>query len=251
MSAVLWLMLILPATSMADCFFDRHQEGWFWYQNLKEPLNEKTKQNKPKSATETMNALQKRVEESINLAILHPTEENLKNYARNYHEVVQRSQQFTDAYQWMLLRNPEFDYSLRFPVNMLSQAVYTQTRERSIEKAMHYFAKHYGFFFFFKAHCPYCHLFAPTVKAFANKYGVSLIAISLDGGVLKEFPNALQDHYAATRFRVQALPALFAVNPKTKSIVPIANKAVSIQELEETIFNWLQNAANLNRGVER
>jgi conjugal transfer pilus assembly protein TraF len=238
----LYLIGVMPAGAFASGFFNEHQEGWFWYQDPTEIQKRKVHPNPALllSPTEEMRALQKKVEDSINLAILYPTEENLINYARNYHEVTRRGQQFTDAYKWMLLNNPEWDYSLKFPVNPLSQNVYLKQREQTIEQAVRQFALTHGFFFFFKGTCGHCHVFAPTVKQLCDKYGISIVAVSVDGGILPEFPQAVQDYHASVRFNVHALPALFAVNPKTQQVIPIANTAISLYEIEENIFRFMQ-----------
>jgi conjugal transfer pilus assembly protein TraF len=130
------LILCLPALSVASTFFNEHAEGWFWYQdgsleneNLGVPL-------KTLNPTEQMKAYQRKIEDSLNLAILKPTEENLKAYAQHYFEVIHKGQHFTDAYQRMLLRNPRFDYALQFPVNPLAQQVYEQQKELSLQTAI-------------------------------------------------------------------------------------------------------------------
>jgi thiol-disulfide isomerase/thioredoxin len=42
-------------------------------------------------------------------------------------------------------------------------------------------------FFIFKGSCPYCHKYSPVLKSFQNKYGITIMAISLDGGALPDF----------------------------------------------------------------
>jgi len=238
-NVILVCITIIPPLVLADSFFAEHQQGWFWYHDSN-ALDKKASLDPLLNPTETMYALQKKVEESLNRAILSPTEGNLKNYARHYYLVINQGQHFTDAYQAMLLKNPEYDYSLRFPLNTLSQAIYTKEQEQAIESAVKAFAKTHGFFFFFKGTCAYCRLFAESLKPFADKYGISVIPISLDGNSLSQFPQPMKDLHAASQFGVQTVPALFAVNPQTKEIVPITHKAISALELEENIFNFVR-----------
>ncbi|HXH54672.1 MAG TPA: conjugal transfer protein TraF, partial [Gammaproteobacteria bacterium] len=74
--------------------------------------------------TEAMLQLRQKVEDSLNLAILSPTPENLKNYAAKYFEVIHKGQRFTDAYKVMALNCPQYDYSLKFPTNHLAQPIH-------------------------------------------------------------------------------------------------------------------------------
>ena len=64
--------------------------------------------------------------------------------------------------------------------------------------------------------------------------------ITLDGGVLPEFPHAVPDNGSAKALKVYSLPSLYAVNPGTQQIIPIANGALSLSELEENILKILE-----------
>jgi len=233
-------LLLFPSCVFSASFFNEHEQGWFWYQDPKEARNEE-KSIGSANASEQMTALRKEVEDSANLAILHPTEENLINYAKNYHKVIGKGQRFTDSYKLMLLKNPEFDYSLKFPLNPISHRAYDKEKENLIETTVRKFASEYGFFFFFSGKCQFCHVFSPIIKAFSEKYQTPVIAISMDGGRLPEFPNPQKDKQASIQFRVTALPALFAVNPKTGRALPVANSAISLHEIEENIFKLVSH----------
>ena len=236
---IFWL---LPNVAVAAAFLERHENGLFWYKPNPAPQikTEKPslKKSQSHSATDEMNTLQKRVTESLNLAILNPTRENLKNYAKNYYEVIERGQRFSDAHKMMLLYHPEYDYSLKFPTNHNARMVEERRVNQAMERAVREFAKNHGFFFFFSSHCEFCHHFAPTVKRFADKFRIAVMAITLDGKALPQFPNAVPDNGTAEKLNVKTLPALFAVNPKTRQIVPLTNGMVSVSDLEETVYRY-------------
>lgn len=242
------LLNLMPTPSNAS-FFDEHAKGWFWYQDFLEDKNTQAQNLPPKAnlnPSQQMQAYQKSIEQSLNRAILSPTQENLKIYAQNYFDVIQRAQKFTDAYQMMILKNPHFDYLLKFPINPSAQQVYVQQKEHHLQAAIRDFAKHNGFFFFFSPHCRYCHLFAPIVKAFAEKYHIAVLAINLepDQPNLREFPHAIPDNGASRLFKVTYLPSLFVVNPKTRDILPIANGFVHLEQLEENLFRFIASQQN-------
>ena len=50
------------------------------------------------------------------------------------------------------------------------------------------------------------------------------------------FERNLQDNGLAETWGVNSYPSLFAVNPKTGHVIPIANGMISIQEMEERII---------------
>lgn len=243
--AKLFLFLLLPSLVFAKPFFEAHSDGWFWYQDFsaetKKPekikeFNDFSPQNSLQNPTDTMLTFRQKVEDSLNLAILSPTSENLKNYAAQYFDVIRRGQRFTDAYKVMVLNHPQYDYTLKFPTNHLVQPIFAREQVKITESKIRQFSKNHGFFFFLASRCQYCHAFAPVVKQFVQKYGISVVPITLDGGALPEFPNANPDNGAAKALNVYSLPALYAVNPHTKQIIPIANGALSLSELEENIL---------------
>jgi len=92
-------------------------------------------------------------------------------------------------------------------------------------------AKDYGLFFFFQGKCDYCHAFAPIVQAFAKKHHWDVLAISMDGGMCETFPQAIADNGLAQTWNVKILPALFAVNPHTGHVIPVADGMVSEEDI--------------------
>lgn len=234
-------LCILPLTAFAGTFFDNHNDGWFWYQEF---LEDKKKPSLmpivSRNPTEAIMAFRKQVEDSLNRAILFPTPANLKHYAEHYFEVIRRGQRFTDAYKVMLLQNPEYDYGLKFPTNHLTQPIHARQQAAMTEHKIRQFCKQHGFFFFMASYCEYCHAFAPIVKQFVDKYQISLVPISLDGGSVPPFSKVMPDNGTAKALQVSRLPALFAVNPKNGSVIPIANGMMSLSELEENIVRLME-----------
>ena len=247
----LWAVLLWPSLCAAY-FFEEHQEGWFWYESSESapkpqenPRPESTKSLLKLNPTEAMQAYQAKVQDSLNLAILDPTEANLKAYALHYFKTMNKAQTFTDAYQRMLLNNPVFDYSLDFPIGMSAHQVYAKNQKQDRQKKIQAFARTQGLFFFFSSRCGYCKVFAPIVKAFAAQHGVSILAISIDGQGIAEFPQFVPDNGASQALKVQRLPALLAINPKTNVVSPLATGAISQTQLEENILRVLKMSENL------
>ena len=239
----LCLFLLLPSLAFTQPFFEAHNDGWFWYQDFPIELS-KNSAKRPlgdlSNPTEMMYDFRKKVEDSLNLAILSPTPENLRNYAAQYFEVIRKGQRFTDAYKVMALNYPQYDYSLKFPTNHVAQSIHIAEELKIRQNKIHQFSKLHGFFFFLASRCPYCHAFSPIVKQFTEKYNISVVPITLDGGVLPEFPHAVPDNGSAKALKVYSLPSLYAVNPGTQQIIPIANGALSLSELEENILKILE-----------
>lgn len=246
MRPALLLLLLFPCVGVCHSFFEAHEKGWFWYEK-KPDLKTAKKSEEPKKevsspfpATQAMERVQKNVMESLNRAILQPTEENLLHYANTYYQAINQSQHFTDGYKMLLLKYPEYDYYLRFPINHNARLVQEREQNQASQAAVRALAATHGFLFFYSSTCEYCHVFAPTVKRFAERYGIHVMAISMDGKGLPEFPEAVPDNGIAKKLGVMSWPALFAVDPRTRQVIPLSNGVVSVSELEETVFKYAE-----------
>ncbi len=232
-----WLLLVSQSI-FAQTFFEQHQKGWFWYERWINPHKNAAPKNL--NPTQRMQALQQKVEQSLNLAILEPTEAHLKTFAEHYFQAIHQAQSFTDGYQLMLLNNPSLDYGLRFPTAPKAQAIYVKEQQENTRLALQRFASTQGLFFFFKGNCPYCKIFATVVQAFAKDYGITVLPISLDGTSLPGFEKSHNNQAIAALLKVQQVPFLAAVDPRTQVITPLAQGAIAYSQLEENVKRVLR-----------
>jgi conjugal transfer pilus assembly protein TraF len=63
-----------------------------------------------------------------------------------------------------------------------------------------------------------------------------VLAISEFGETNHHFARSVKDNGLAETWGVSVYPSLFAVNPKTGNVIPIANGMISIEEMEERIL---------------
>lgn len=227
----------LQASSLRANFLQDKARGWHWYEE-KETRKEKPDQSNredPLSPTEVIENFKAEINERLHAALVEPTEANLMAYMQIQKQVMAQSQKFTDAWRRVLLNHPFLDETLAFPVMQGARHIYLDEERRRREEKIRELAQHYGLVFFFRQNCLYCHRFAPVVKRFADKYGWSVLAVSMDGGQLPEFPRAQCDNGAAANMGVQIVPSLLAVHPKTKQASPLAYGMVSESEIEQRI----------------
>lgn len=232
----------------SSAFFERHAEGWHWYQALSESLSDnKVEEVKPKrdaesppqTPTEAIEAQRKALEAKLHAAIIDPTREKIIAYIIAQKALMDQSQRFSDSWKRVVMTIPSLDETLIHPVDQNARHVYYQERNQEITKRIKALAQEYGLFFFFKGECPYCHHFAPIVKHFAKKHGWSVLGISMDGGPLRstlpEFPDAKRDNGIAARLQVLHVPALIAFHSRSGQMIPLAYGMVSESEIEERV----------------
>lgn len=222
---------ILSANANQETYFDEHSRGWHWYED---PVPEDEELDNP--VTE-MNALKATITQALDKAILHPTQENVKTYIELQNKVSHQSSAFSGIWQEVLLQSPELNYALVHPTNALGKQVDTNLEQAKEDKAIQTLAQKSGLFFFYHSSCPYCQRFAPIVKEFSDRYGLSIIPITTDGISLPEFPNSKINNGQAAKFQVKVEPALFAVNPYTHKAYPVGYGLMTEDELRKRILD--------------
>ena len=228
-------------SSFKLAFFERRAEGWHWYED-REPEDEEkpVKQKRPNASlpqtpTEKIESQRKVLEQKLHAAIVTPTRENVIAYIIAQKALMDQSQRFSEAWKQVVLTVPSLDETLLHPVDQNARHVYYGEKNKELTSRIKALSQDYGLFFFFRKNCPYCHHFAPIVKHFAEKHSWSILAISLDGGTLPEFPHARRNNGIAERLQVAHVPALIALHPQSGQMIPLAYGLVSESEIEERV----------------
>ena len=173
---------------------------------------------------------------ALDQAIIDPSEEHIAHYIRLQQSISRKANRFSEVWQQVLLEQPELNYSLEVPTNNIARQVYFTEQVRKTENAIDELSQEAGLFFFYRSDCPYCHRFAPILKDFAERYHISVVAISVDGGILTEFPDSKMDQGQAEQFGVYFYPALFLVNPTSEQITPVAYGLISQEDLKARLL---------------
>ncbi len=171
-------------------------------------------------------------------AILEPSEENVTAYIRFQREQLDRASTFSDQWQRTIWQNPDLDYTLQRPVSTLGKRAWLDNRSAEEEQALERLSERYGIFYFYAQSCGACDIFAPILKALAEKNGFSVVAVSMDGGPNKTFPNYVVDvgQHARMGLTSRATPALVLFDTATRKPIPIGTGILTADEIRERIF---------------
>ena len=238
----IWLIAIygFPTLAHADDFWTQRAVGWHWYQDPadKKPAAPTT----PGDSIQAMTALQHQVQQTLDQAILNPTTENVKNYIALQNRLSAQATRFSQVWQSVLLNYPQLDYSLLHPTNGLAKQIELDQNHQQEDAAIHRFAQQNGLFFFYRSTCPYCQRFAPILKDFSQRYGLSVIPVTTDGISLPDFPKSQIDQGQAERLKVTMEPALFTADPRTHQIIPVSYGLLSEDELRQRLLTIAQSS---------
>lgn len=234
-------------TSAQSLFWLDHRRGWHFYEAPELELEPKTlpptkpvaKPRPPDSRAPELiefEALQKRLEEYRNIAIIRPTEANVRRYMELEARVVRQASYFADVAQRVAWATPNLDMTLEGrPVNAQAIQVYDRELSTDRQKSVAALGRSHVIFFFFRSDCPYCHAFAPTLEAFQARHGIQVVPISVDGGGLPNFPSFRRDNGIAKTLQVTQVPAVFLAEPFTGKISPLGYGVLSESQLLERI----------------
>ena len=180
--------------------------------------------------------LQKAVEQTRHIAIMRPTEVNVRRYMELEAQVVARASTFADMAQRIAWATPELDPTLQGrPVNAKALEVFEQLQMSQRSESISALGRDHVLFFFFRGDCPYCHAFAPTLQAFQTRHGIRVVAISVDGGAMPGFADARRDNGIANALKVSQVPAVYLAQPFSGVITPIGFGVLSEAQLVERI----------------
>jgi conjugal transfer pilus assembly protein TraF len=180
--------------------------------------------------------MQQRLETLKRVAVMNPTDDNLMVYMRFQRMVMDRSQVFADRWQRLVWREPSLDYASEGrPTNTLAIAAFDERQKERDTAAVRQLAATHGLVFVFRSDCPFCHRFAPVLKRFAQTHGLTVLAVSLDGGSLPEYPDARPDNGIAARLNARAVPALYLTQPSRREFRPVGFGLMSDTDLLERI----------------
>lgn len=229
MRILFFIVAFVPlfSTAIEKQYYDDKERGWFWKESLPEeqekednpnPIISVLEQPSPMSPREILKKQGEDWEDALAAAILDPTKENYVNYLTLTTQIMGQSQKFSDGFQKVVWVEPEYNYKLDHPVS--TQAIFAKnqlTREDE-DKQLKNIAQEKGILFFFKSDCPYCHRFAPVLKKFSEFYGFSVIAVSMDGKGLPDYPEFKVNQDMAQKLNVTVVPAVFLVEPSKNQI---------------------------------
>ena len=237
---------VATAQEVPKRYWSEAWRGWHFYEEPEQETPAAKPAAAPPKATPTQPArapelveferLQKTLEERRNIAIIWPTEANVRHYMELESQVVARASTFADVAQRVAWSTPELDPTTQGrPVNAKALEVFEQQQLAERSRSVVDLARDHVLIFFFRSDCPYCHAFAPTLAAFQARYGIRVEAVSVDGGAMPGFAEARRDNGIATALRVTQVPAVYLAQPFTGKITPIGFGVLSESQLLERI----------------
>lgn len=224
-----------------DAFYcgERRLGQWFYCSRPKPPsAAPPAPAPPPASATERMAAVTQQLDELKARAILEPTDENVIAYVRFQREQLDRASTFSDTWQRALWQNPDLDYTLQRPVSTLGKRAWLDNRRADRDAVLTHLGERYGLFYFYAQSCGACDVFGPILRSVAESHRLAVMAVSMDGGPSREFPNYVVDSGQRARMGVPGnqTPALVLFDTASHRTIPVGYGILSADEIMDRIF---------------
>ena len=232
---------VRPSVSTADTLYCQERQLGYWFYCIdpeRDPREEEASQAATASAAEELDAITGELRELKAQAILYPTPANVTAYIRFQREQLDRASLFSDVWQRALWQDPALDYTLERPVGALAKRQWQDARAAERDVVMARLSERYGLFYFFAQTCGACEVMSPIVKSVAERWRITVRAISTDGGPSRHFPNYTVENGQRPRMGLEPgiTPAVVLWDSETRRPIPIGYGVLSADELQDRIY---------------
>lgn len=226
---------------LANRLYCEERRLGYWFYCVKPEASPKPKTQQPVqeiAATQQIEAITAQLRELKARAILYPTADNITAYIRFQRAQLDRASTFSDVWQRAIWQDPNLDYTLQRPVGALAKKQWQDARSAERDAVMASFSKRYGLFYFFAQTCGACEVMSPIVRSVADRWNITVRAISTDGGPSRHFPNYKVENGQRPYMGLEPIitPALVIWDSVAKRPIPIGYGVISADELQDRIY---------------
>ena len=172
-------------------------------------------------------------------AIMNPSRESLRAYLEAQKFSMDKSAYFADVWRRTIWQSPDLDYNAKFPTTNSVAIADRPVKQAQRQATLAELGKDYGLVFFFRSDCRYCEMQAPVLKLFAQSFKMSVLAVSMDGGAIAQFPEAKLDNGISRVVSggegVNTVPALYLVSRDKKRVMAVGVGVLAADEIAERI----------------
>lgn len=248
------LGLLAPSEASATRYYDRNAEGWFWYDDPKPAKEPEAKKKEPKKeepkvivmqapepaeaepaepATLSAAWFRENLQVYMDRAIDNPTKQNVEAYFLLQRVMMDKAQEFSDMSRFVVMGDPILDESTRRSFDQSTSRLQETNSAKHRERVLTEVLKKAGLAFFFSEDCELCANQGQYLKFLADRTGIEIMPVSLDG---KPLPNGvfadtmIVDSGQAESIGVKSGPALFLLAPPDKWI-PLSYAVITQEEV--------------------
>lgn len=243
---------------LSDTWYESRQQGWFWHEPLPEeqepakevPLtppvvSQQQSNNSDKPKEESYLALnsawlKENLEPLMLRAMDNPTPENIAAYAYANRLMMDLGTRFSSKMMEYMSQESPLQESARRPFSAFALDEFAKNRQGSLKTVLDAIKSESHIWFFYSSSCSFCLRQVPVLQELHKQYGIEILAISLDGGMLPGIENFNivydENQQVARQFNVSRTPTMHLVKNATEQVLPLGEGMHTLTELEDLIL---------------
>jgi len=190
-------------------------------------------------ATDAMMAFRAHADELKYRAVLDPTPENVLAYMEINKEIADRAGDFTETWQRVLFATPHLNANVEYPLATVGANIWQDQMKAAREDAFREVAQEAGILFIFDgdAACEICKVQGQILAQMEERFGVTILAVSKDGGGNAAYPGAFVDDGRLAELGLQDFPTptLALAKPGTQEIAVIGSGILTADQILENV----------------
>lgn len=215
--------------------------AFLFYPDPKKPRP--AQRQKPNTLAEitSVEEFRKELDRLRDVAIMFPTEKNIRAYLWGNQLMMDRASLFTDQWRRVVWKTPGLDFNQHYPQANAATLEAKRLADASRGRALASIGKSYSLLYFFRSDCALCKIQAPALAMFAKDTGIEVQGISLDGIIPPDLPlpsprvdNGIS-YFVTGGAGVNTVPALFLVSHDSKQVDPLGVGVLAVEEIAERI----------------
>ena len=211
------------------------ERGFLFYQ-------EKTQDNqKELDEYKTVEELRAEAQRRLNVAVMDPSEKNLKEYLAINTLMLEKSTVFAQRWKETLWANPGFDHTVVHPNANFAQVALKDEAKSGKEDILKQLSSRAGLVILVQSECSFCSLMAPVIQRLQQETGMETLVISIKGDTTAEWPQSKPDNGIVKRLMTLSgsvptvTPAVFLVDRSGQNAQLIASGALSLEDLKDRL----------------
>lgn len=250
-------ILAIPSYA-GNNFFDQRYRGWLWFEE--KPKKDKaraklaeTKEEQPlkptildmQKAREDNEAFKEKLDLHRHLTVRYP--ENIE-YARMYraleNEMLEQVSTLSRTFMMTNFIYPDLSDQMEAPENIYGRRIKKDLKNQERQEKIKKIAKRVELFVFRQAGCMYSMTLEQHLDRFADRYGFSVEAVSIDESD-SEYFKTYHDPELVKLLALEKIPTVVAVVLETNERFELARGAVAIPNLEDAtvmLYDYLEDS---------
>ena len=265
LAMALAISIAMPVQADGSEFYERGEEGWFWYvdpEPAPEPEPEEPKKKIPEPVAEipeppeedpepveppgpkpmTVAWFREHHDTFMHRAIDDPSEANIKAYHVIHNAMMEKVTTFADQAQKVAWQNPMFQPTARQPHGRRAHSARRTAQKQMSTIAFENISEQGGGLWFFHGDDLFSGFLADTLQRLARRYPINMLAFSVSGKPLSDKYDSVFSEFRMNEGQASVAgvthPPAIAIAIPPERLEVIGHGTLSVNEIERRIIEF-------------